>query len=82
MSEVGQRCSLTRVLMVSRGAGVSLSGDATFKVTKKAAVVNAKKQHLDLIGGGCFTILNEDTKIIKWVRVTGSLTVTAASDQF
>ena len=49
-------------------AGVSLSGDATFRVTKKATVVNAKKQRIEVLVGGCFTVLNEDTKIIKWVR--------------
>ena len=69
-------------LMVSLLTGVSLSGDATFKVTKKATVVNAKKQRLDLIAGGCFSLLNEDQKIIKWVSQARQALITQLISSF
>lgn len=42
--------------------------DATFKVAKKAAVVNPEKAHEILMKGGIMSMINEFNEIIAWVR--------------
>ncbi|KAJ3534877.1 hypothetical protein NM688_g7062 [Phlebia brevispora] len=47
-------------------SGVVVSMDATFKVAKKAAVVDKAKRHDDLMKGGILSMINESNEILAW----------------
>ncbi|KAJ3474041.1 hypothetical protein NLI96_g12682 [Meripilus lineatus] len=46
--------------------GECLSMDATFKVSKKATVVDAQKKRIAIGKGGVLSVLNEDSEVVSW----------------
>lgn len=58
-------------ILTSGMSGIVLSLDATFKVTKKAAVVTKvkKEKHDTPMKGGVTSIINEMSEIVAWVSI-------------
>lgn len=56
----------------SSSAGECISLDHTFKLAKKAVVIDGDGVRLQVMGGGLFTVINEANLILLWVsrRVT------------
>lgn len=50
-----------------------ISLDATFKVSRKANVVDMNNKRHNVGGGGITTIINERSEVISWVNVSPSV---------
>jgi hypothetical protein len=46
-----------------------LSLDNTFRVAKKATVVDNQKMHTNVMKGGVLSVINEKAEIVAWVCV-------------
>lgn len=56
------------LLTDSNISAISLGLDNTFKVMKKATVVEKDKTHTKIMKGGVLSVINERNEIIAWVR--------------
>lgn len=65
--------NVTRYDLPCHFSGKAIGTDATFKVAKKAAVVDSSKKHTTPIKGGCTTIINEDNEFLNWVCGTQNI---------
>ena len=50
--------------------GQCLSLDNTFRVAKKATVIDNQKARSQVMKGGILSVINENNEILSWVRIT------------